>query len=169
MSGQPIEDRLEPLERLWDAYYRPILSYLYRLVGDQGRAEELAQDVFLRAFRALPRLDAGANHRAWLYRIATNAAYDVLRRRRLATWSPLRDSDADERAETALSSVDEQQAVQQALDQIPISYRSVLVLYAVQGFSVKEIGETMGLSEGAVKTRLFRAREFFRRAYGHEP
>ncbi len=71
-------------ERLFDEYRQPLLNYLYRLLGEAERAEEVCQDVFVRAYRALPRLPQGANHRAWLYRIATNAATDCYRRRRLA-------------------------------------------------------------------------------------
>ena len=150
-------------EQLFRDYQRPILNYLCRLVGDDARAEEITQDVFVRAYRALPGLAADANRQAWLFRIATNAAYDHLRRRRLVQWLPLLDhdspiADTEERA-------GQQEAVQRALNQLSPDYRAPLILYAIQGYSLREIGETLGISEGAAKTRLCRAREKFRQVY----
>jgi RNA polymerase sigma-70 factor (ECF subfamily) len=168
MTAQPGVDQQNLLERLFAEYHLPIVSYLFRMVGDGAQAEELAQDVFVRAFRALPRLANDANHRAWLYRIATNAAYDALRRRRVVQWFSLRETDLDADSVTGPDRLGEQQAVQRALMRVPETYRSALVLFSVQGYSVREIAEALGVSEGAVKTRLFRAREMFREAYEHE-
>lgn len=156
-------------EQLFRDYRQPILNYVYRLVGDSAIAEELTQHAFVKAYRALPRLPAGANQRAWLYRIATNAGYDYLRRRRLVQWLPLlerdRSSDTQKGPENAASQRD---AVQRTLAQLPPSYRAVLILYSVDGYSTVEISEMLGISQGAVKTRLCRARDKFRQAYGEE-
>jgi len=156
-------------ERLFEEYQGPILNYLYRLLGELGRAEELTQEVFLRAYRALGGLPSDANHRAWLYRIATNAAYDQLRRRRLIQWLPLMDRDRSTPNAPQVDlegRIDASEAVQNALGRIPLKYRVPLVLFSVQGYSVAEIGEIMSISVGAVKTRLYRAREMFREFYG---
>jgi RNA polymerase sigma-70 factor (ECF subfamily) len=167
-SDQPADTK-SLFEELFRDFRGPILNYLYRLIGDASRAEELTQDVFVKAYRALVRLPADANHRAWLYRIATNTAYDHLRRRKLVQWLPLLDRDVPDLAhnnpETALG---EQESVQQALDQLAPKYRAPLILYSVQGYSIKEIGAMLNISEGAVKTRLYRAREAFRKVYGEE-
>ena len=153
-------------ERLFDSLQRPIVNYLYRLLGDSSRAEEVAQDVFVKAYKALAKLPPDANHRAWLYRIATNAAYDQLRRRRLIRWVPLLDND---RMPTGGGDpeavVSEQSAVQRALEQLPLKYRSTLVLFSVQGYSTQEISDVLSISVSAVKTRLYRAREMFREFY----
>ncbi|MCD6518914.1 MAG: RNA polymerase sigma factor [Anaerolineae bacterium] len=168
MASERKAERDAAFEQLFRAYQRPILNYLYRLLGDVSQAEELAQDVFLRAYRALGRLSPEANRRAWLYRIATNAAYDHLRRRKLIQWLPLLGKEEQElQAEgDPEGTVVEREAVQRALAQIPLKYRVPLVLFSVQGYSTKEIGEILGISEGAVKTRLYRAREKFREVYG---
>jgi RNA polymerase sigma-70 factor (ECF subfamily) len=154
-------------EALFRDYQRPIINYLYRMVGDSGKAEELAQDVFVRAYSALPRLPLDANHRAWLYRIATNLAYDHLRRKRLVQWLPLLDRDQHESGSRE-SEPGEAQAVQDALGRLPNDHRAALILYSVQGYSTREIAEMLGTSEGAVKTRLSRARERFREMYREE-
>jgi RNA polymerase sigma-70 factor (ECF subfamily) len=154
-------------ERLFATYQRPILNYLYRLLGDGDRAQEVAQDVFVKAYRHLDRLPEDANHRAWLYRIATNTAYDVLRRRKLIGWLPLLSADAPSLTEADWNApFAEREAVQQALSDLPLKYRTPLILYCVEGYSVRQVSEIMGISEGAVKTRLYRARERFREAYG---
>lgn len=149
-------------ERLFAAHAGPIYNYLCRLLGDRVQAEDACQDVFLRAYRALPRLPEDANDRAWLYRIATNCATDRYRRGRLIRWLPLVDRDA-RHAATAEAPVEEAvlegDIVQRALDALPVAYRRVLVLYSVQGYSVREIAEMLGATEGAVKVQLHRARK----------
>lgn len=162
-------DREAVFERLFRDYQRSIYIYLCRLVGDQKQAEDLTQDAFVKAYRALDRLPAEANVRAWLYRIATNTALDWLRRRRLISWLPLFERDhhpatSTSFAESSLESV----AVQQALARLPARYRVPLVLYTCQGLSTQEIADILRISRGAVKTRLFRAREKFRRLYASE-
>ncbi|MBC8448698.1 MAG: RNA polymerase sigma factor [Chloroflexi bacterium] len=163
-------DKIDALfEQLFRDYQQPILNYLYRLVGDAARAEELTQDAFVKAYRALPRLPAGANRRAWLYRIATNTGYDHLRRRRLVQWLPLLERDNPSFIHNGPEdSWGQQDAVQRALAQLPSRHRTVLILYSVQGYSTKEIAALLDISPGAVKTRLCRAREKFRQVYGEE-
>ena len=155
--------------QLFRDYAQPILSYVNRLVGDSAMAEDLTQQVFVKAYRALPRLAADANRRAWLYRIATNACYDYLRRRRLVRWLPLLERDRPRYAQNHQESVTGQRdAVQRALAKLTPSDRAVLILYSVQGYSTVDISEMLDISQGAVKTRLFRARERFRQAYAEE-
>jgi RNA polymerase sigma-70 factor (ECF subfamily) len=159
-------EREATFERLFREHYGDILAYLYRLVGDRKEAEDLTQDTFLKAYRAWPDLAAGANVRAWLYRIGTNTALDRLRRRRLIAWLPLFERDSHPAARTYFAEAAlESMAVQRALAQLPARYRVPLVLFTCQGLSTFEIAEILHISQGAVKTRLFRAREKFRRLY----
>ena len=123
----------------------------------------------MKAYRALGRLPSGANRRAWLYRIATNTALDHLRRRRLIAWLPLFDDDRHPAARTSFQDTSlESVAVQRTLARLAPRYRAPLVLYACQGLSTAEIAAVLKISQGAVKTRLFRAREKFRRLYAPE-
>src|SRR5260221_14726741 len=80
-------------ERIYDEYKTPIYNYVYHLVGNREQADDLPQDTFLKAFKALPKMDANLKLSAWLYRIATNTAYDALRRRKLIGWMPWQDLD----------------------------------------------------------------------------
>ena len=160
-------------EALFNAYRQPIYSYLYRLVGNLDPAEELLQDVFVNAYRALLRLTSDANHKAWLYRIATNAARDYFRRQKLRHWLPLHDENETDN-EVAASEFTEQGEdtnremsleVQEALLKLPMNYREPLLLHGVHEMATAEIAKILGIGNSAVKMRLVRARDLFRRAY----
>ena len=157
------------LVRLYQEYHGDICAYLCRLVGEPHLAEDLAHDTFVKAYRALDRLPEDANYRAWLYRIATNTALDHLRRRRLISWVPLFDNDRHPATHTCFREESlEAIAVQRTLARLAPRYRIPLVLFACQGLSTHEIAAILKISQGAVKTRLFRARERFRRLYAPE-
>jgi len=151
-------------ESLFADLQTPILNYLYRLVGDPALAEDLGQEAFTRAWRARAQLVAVDNPRAWLYRIATNAARDHLRRRRLIAWLPLLGSDAA-LTETGFedTAMDNEQ-LQRALLRLKPDYRIPLVLYTCQDFTVAGVAAALNISPQAVKQRLVRARQQLREA-----
>jgi RNA polymerase sigma-70 factor (ECF subfamily) len=154
------------IEVLYQEYQRPLLAYLTRLVSDREAAEDLCQETFIKAMRGWEQRDAAASVTAWLYRIATNTAYDYLRRRRRIRFTALLDSDLPPSGEHSMESrVDEQEPVRAALEQIPPMYRLPLVLHSYEGRGTQEIADALGCSNSAVKTRLFRARERFRQVY----
>ncbi len=161
-------DEKARLEALYLAYQQPILNYLYRLIGDGAHAEELCQEVFARAYRARSSLSQVKNMRAWLYRIATNAARDHLRRRRLLSWLPLFDEDPALCVEGPESAALETHAVQQALLKLDPDLRAPLVLYTCQELSTQEIADVLNISRDAVKQRLVRARRRFKELYQDE-
>ncbi len=132
-----------------------------------ARAQELTQETFIRAYRALARGKCWDNSRAWLYRVASRLATDDYRRRKLLQWLPLSDVEHDP-VPAVEASVVGRLDVQAALNQLPLRYRIPLMLYVYAGCTVAEIAEALELSESAVKMRLSRAREMFRRAYGEE-
>ena len=153
----------ETIDGLFERYQRPILAHLARLVGDQATAEDLCQDTFARALRGWPKHEPPANSGAWLYRIATNAAYDHLRRRRRIHFTPLQA--ADRAAAPAPAHDDEGERVRAALADMPDHYRVPLMLHACAGYSTEEIARRLGGTSAAIKMRLFRARARFREAY----
>ena len=165
----PLSAELTPadFERLFVEYRAPILNYLYRLVGQAATAEDLTQEAFTRAWRAREQLARVDNQRAWLYRIATNAARDHLRRRRLLAWLPL--GETERHPSLAQGSHEdaslESERMRLALLKLSPDYRVPLVLYTCQDFSVAEIAAALGVSTDAVKQRLVRARQQLREAY----
>ncbi len=158
------------VSQLFDNYADAIFAYLYRLVNNRETAEELTQETFLRAFNARRQLDAIENRRAWVYRVATNVAFDTLRRGRRFVWLPW--SQADELHAPHPDVADatrERDSVERTLAALPLDYRAPLLLYVVYGLSVLEVAGALGIREGAAKMRIRRAREMFRKAYGpHE-
>ncbi len=157
----------DEFETLFAAYQHAITSYLSNLLGDAEQGQELAQETFLRAYRALARGTKVEHPKAWLYRIATNAARDQLRRARLVQWVPLLDSDRDPALcfPNPSATIADRLAVQAALVRLSPDTRSLLLLHLVEGLSTAEIAEVLGLSRDAVKMRLFRAREQFRQVF----
>lgn len=154
---------------LFQQYQQPIFAYLYRLVNHQELAEELTQEAFLKAFVARQRLPGVSNPRAWLYRIATNVAFNALKRGQRFSWLPWsRADDLRLREPDPAAGASQRDAVERALAALPPTYRAPLLLYSHYGFMVGEVAEALGISQGAVKMRLLRAREMFREAYERE-
>ncbi len=155
---------------IFERYHHRIVNYLYGLVHDRELANDLAQDSFLKAYKALPRMDDDLRLGPWLYRIAGNTAFSALRRRRLIRWLPLLNDGLGESMQTGVGEgeVAEAEAVERALAKLPAKYAAPLLLHSHEGLSCNEIAAILGISPGAVKTRLFRAREAFRVAYAQE-
>jgi RNA polymerase sigma-70 factor, ECF subfamily len=151
------------VEHLYHEHRRPLLAYLARLVDDREAAEDLCQETFLKALRNWGRHDPAASPVAWLYRIATNTAYDHMRRRRRAAYAPL--VEVDMLTGAIGSGIDEGESVRRALAQLPARYRVPLLLHTCAGHSLSEIADALGCSHAAVKMRLLRARERFREVY----
>jgi RNA polymerase sigma-70 factor (ECF subfamily) len=152
-------------ERIYDDYKTPIYNYIYHLVGNREHAEDLTQESFLKAFKALPKMDASLKLSAWLYRIATNTAYDALRRRKLIAWLPWQDLDhepADRDSADPQETIGTADLVRAALKRMPPQYRAALLLYTQEGFSYAEIASTLSIAESGVKMYLSRARHSFR-------
>ena len=151
-------------------YQRPVFACLSRIVGPGPHIEDLAQDVFLRAYRALPTFDPdlGAKASTWLLTIATRAALDA-RKRRVIPLRPLDDATQVAHAETPETEAARAELAKQitvAVESLSDEQRAALVLAEFHGFSMSEIASAMGIAEATAKTRLFRARERMRAVLG---
>jgi len=153
---------------IYEHFSAQIHRYVYRLVGNQELADDITQETFLRAFQGIRKISQDANVSAWLYRIASNACFDALRRRKLIIWMPILDVDdkSDEFTEDDFTpQVIESEVVRRALAQMPPSLAVCLVLRSVEGFSCEEIAEILKIPKGTVFSRLARARESFIQIY----
>jgi RNA polymerase sigma-70 factor (ECF subfamily) len=157
------------------AYRRRLYAWCFERARNPSDAEDLVQETFLRAYRALPRTTADLHLNAWLYRIATNACTDLFRRRRSGYWvsfevglhdRPLRAR--DDTPEAALLDAEIWRAFDRVCAALRPRHRLVLVLRARDGLSLAEIGARLDLTRPAVKSLLFRAREEFRAVAGGE-
>jgi RNA polymerase sigma-70 factor, ECF subfamily len=153
-------------------YQRPVFACLSRMLGPGPHVEDLAQEVFLRAFRAFPTfdIDASAKPVTWLLTIATRLAWNA-RSRRVIPIRPLEDArhvanavtPETERARSELGTL-----IERAAAELPDDQRAALVLADYHGFSMSEIAAAMAVPEATAKTRLFRARERMRALLGNE-
>lgn len=160
-------------DRAFDAlmarHKRPILNFVYRLTGDAAEAEDLALDVFVRAYRALTSggyRRGRAEFSTWLFQIARNAALDHLRHQKRHPTEPL--PEYDDRPdlgktapqEIAARETDEQIAT--AVAELPEDQRTALILSEYEDRSHAEIAAIMKTSTKSVEARLYRARQFLR-------
>ncbi len=146
-------------------HYASVVNVVYRLCGEAGLAEDMAQEAFLRAWINLPSFHPESPLRNWLYRIAVNAALDVLRRK---TETPVEDeriemvTDQAPGPEAALIAKEQAAFLQQAMKSLPEAARSVLVLREYGELSYQEIAAVLDIPIGTVMSRLNYARNRLR-------
>lgn len=155
----------EAFGRLVDRYKNPMVAYLARLTGCRERAEDFAQETFVRFYQQLDRYREKGNLTAYLFRIATNLVVSDARRQRrwrlLAPFlGPANGHGKGPREE--LLAGEEQRQVSRALADLDLLYRAPLVLREIEGRSYLEIAEVLGVSEGTVKSRLHRGRHLLK-------
>jgi len=157
-------------------YHRPMIHFLYRMVGNQAVAEELAQEVFLRVYRARSSYRAEARFSTWLYRIATNLAVNHARdtRHERSAQTVYLDQPDEETGTTPDVADDEPTAEQQLLRNermaairlhvmaLPERQRTAVLMHKYQGMDYRQIGDVLKLSESATKSLLFRAYQTLR-------
>jgi RNA polymerase sigma-70 factor, ECF subfamily len=162
---------------LVERHHRRLLRVCERLLGDAEEARDAVQEVFLKVMVKAGGFRPKALVSTWLYRVAVNHCLNVLRRRRLRRWvslSAAEDDDAvaappepaEERADPhrELDARRRWGVVHRAINGLPPSQRAVLVLARFEELSYKEIAETLGITLGAVESRLFRAMRALERA-----
>lgn len=159
---------LDAFEAIMVLYEGRLLRFLTGLVGDVEIARELCQDTFLAAYQAFPRLSGELHLSAWLHTIAVNRARSHHRRRRLRQFLPFDEEHHAVSVTDAQESVVVNDTVRRVLDRMPPNYAQPLLLQTVSGLSCREIAQVLGSTEGAIKVRLLRARESFRRLYAEE-
>ena len=153
------------IEQLYTDYYQSILRHLERLVRNHETAEDLAHDTFVKALRHWEQLEQVASVRCWLYRIATNTAYDFLRRGRRVDIQPLTDDHAQLFTSPPIAErFGDAEPILAALRRIPEHYRRPLLL-ATAGYDHKDIATALNSNVNTIKTRVHRARMQFRQHY----
>ena len=162
---------LEAFNQLVLRYQNLAYSHAYAMLGNRAQAEDATQESFIKAFQAINTF-RGASFRAWLLKIVTNSAYDVLRRSHRHPTQPLLPEDENgEEVESAawladpVSDVQEvverqelSKQIYQALGELPEAFRSVLTLIDVNEMDYTEAAEALNIPLGTVKSRLARAR-----------
>ncbi|HYG62781.1 MAG TPA: sigma-70 family RNA polymerase sigma factor [Thermoanaerobaculia bacterium] len=149
--------------RLVDRHKDAVVNYVARLTGSRDRAEDLAQETFLRLFRAAAGYLEQGHLRAYLYRIATNLVRSEERReRRLRLLLPFLGPDrphAEPAAPSGLLRQEIHRKVAAAVAELPLRFRVPLVLHEIEGWPYADIARELGCREGTVKSRIHRGRQ----------
>jgi RNA polymerase sigma-70 factor, ECF subfamily len=163
-------DRAE-FARMVDAFSAPIYRLALRISGDTQDAEDVLQETFIKAYRHLGSFEGRSNLTTWLYRIASNEAFMLLRRRKPDAISvdediptpdgeqePIQIKDWCCLPEEEFLTAESRKHLDSAIDRLAPALRVAFLLRDIEGLSVRETAESLGISEAAVKTRLLRAR-----------
>lgn len=165
-----LRGNVNDFEKLVTAYEKNVYNIALRMVGDPEDAADMTQETFIKAYRSLSSFRGDSKFSSWLYRIASNVCLDFLRSRSRHPQVSLSTVDEDDRATFELPDMrqnpEEQlmkklgmEAVRRGLEQLPEQQRQILVLRELGGLSYAELAQTLGLEEGTVKSRIFRARK----------
>jgi RNA polymerase sigma-70 factor (ECF subfamily) len=146
------------VEAYWDRLYR----WLYHLTRDRHRAEDLTQETFLKALAAVKSFRAGSNFRAWLFRIAHNNFVNLKRAERKSPQPPGDEPPTPDTAAGPLATAADREALDQvakAIKELPVDFRTALMLRAEEGMSFREVAAVLGITEETARWRVFKARQ----------
>jgi RNA polymerase sigma-70 factor (ECF subfamily) len=156
--------------RLVERHSRGVFQLAFRLTGSESDADDVVQEAFLKAYRELQRFESRSSFSTWVHRITVNCAYDLLRQRprhqaesldgvqRDGTGGRIEpEADGTSRPDRLAFGAEVQSCVRAALDLLTPTERTAFVLRHVEGRSLSEIGEALGLRTGATKHSIFRA------------
>ena len=162
---------------LYQHTHRRIYQYIRQMVPTTGDAEDLMQEVYLRAWSGLKQLQANEAFWVWLHRIARNAVLDWRKRKQVSTVSLESTFTDDEDGETepvevAVWSENPEQialseAMQEAVRSLPENHREVVTMYYLEDMGISEVAKVLGVPKNTVLSRLARARETLRRKLGY--
>ncbi len=152
-------------ERLYLDQAGSVYNLCLRILRSPEDAQDVTQEIFIKAYDRLPGSTEDLRLKAWLNRVAVNACYDHLRSRREHDELDTVSEAGAPQARDAIEQAELGQMIEQTLDSLSVDQRTVLLLKDVQGLTQDEIAGALGVSTSATETRLFRAREAFRLAY----
>jgi len=160
---------------LVEKYQKPLINLIYHFVHNRTQAEELTQEVFVRAYLAAPRYKPKAKFSTWLYRIATNLCLNELKSKKSSGHMPLdeleslgnaeqksRDRRHETRPDVAFEYRELLDFITRALDELPANQRIAVILHRFEGLSYQEIAQALGCSVSAVESLLYRAKQRLR-------
>lgn len=157
-------------EELIRQYEKKVYTLCFRMCGNSEDAEEAAQDAFLALWRGIDRFRQESSLSTWIYRLATNACIDTLRRRKKQSGSVSLDDeelfvdavDTSPQPQETVEHRETQKLLQEGLSALPEEYRKLLILREIEGLSYTEIAESASIELGTVKSRISRGRSLLR-------
>lgn len=154
---------------LVERYQEKIRNLIYSIFNEPELVDDLAQEVFIKAYEGLANFRFQSSLYTWLYRIAVNRSRDEMRKRKLRKWLSLHtmmesgDTEFQQKMTTQPVSSDTEEIVSKGLQQLPEKFRIAVILKDIEGLSYEEMAEVMQCEIGTVKSRLSRARSMLRK------
>lgn len=152
----------QAFEKLVADYQQKIFSTALMLLSDREEAMDVVQDVFVKIYTSISSFNGKSSLSTWIYKVAQNTCYDHLRKRKNVLFEELSDNETDNKftsPEEALEKLEDIKLVRECIKKLPVKYRSVLILREFEDLSYSEIAEICDISEGTVKSRIYRGRE----------
>jgi RNA polymerase sigma-70 factor (ECF subfamily) len=148
-------------DELVRAHEDRVFGVCLRMMSDREAALDAVQETFLTVFRKADRYQAKAAFSTWLYRVAVNTCYDQLRKakRRRTEPLPVTGDPADAHSDDHLNAVELRPDIEAALHELPVEFRSAVVLVDLNGLSLDQASEILDVPVGTIKSRLFRGRK----------
>jgi len=176
LAAKAKEGDIRSFEELFEKYKKPILNFIYRMIGNKETAEEVTQEVFIKMYKNLAIYDPGKKFITWIYTIARNLAKNALRDRKYFRDASLEEviaegdeqvtlkdviSDDTMRPDTIAENEELANEAQKILDSMPVKYKEVITLCNIQNLTYKEAAGIIGCSILTVMMRLKSAKKLF--------
>ena len=162
---------MDAFESIYRRHSRAMYNLAFRMVGNAAEAEDLLQEIFLQAYNKLPGFEGRAAFGTWLYRLAVNRCLDHLRSAAAQKQSMTRslDEPAGLSPSAPAESTSARLDLENAIVQLPQSYRAAFLLFDVEGFGHREVADILGVAEGTSKSLVHKARLKLRELLGKSP
>ena len=166
-------------DELINLYTGKVYAMIYNMIRNDADSWDLSQDVFIKAWKALPKFEGRSAFFTWLYRIAHNVTYDWTRKKKISSSGEFEDymidqadpgglanPKATDSPDTNLEREEVRNRITRAIDSLSIDHKEVILLKEVEGMSYQEIADSIGCSTGTVMSRLFYARKKLKEILG---
>ncbi len=161
------EDKEKLIEQLMELYTEKVYLLAYSFVKDRGIAEDISQEVFIKAYKYIDNFRGEASLKSWIYRIAVNTSKDFLKKKSLKQLllenSFLENFHRTESTEASYLEADRNEQLLQIILTLPMKYREIIVLHYFYDIKIYELASVLDLKQNTVKTRLSRGRDMLKR------
>lgn len=173
-SDQDLIDRYlagdtRAFDELMDQHEDRVFAICLRTIGDRELALDAVQETFITVFRKVGQFEGKSAFSTWIYRVAVNTCYDVLRKAKRHKTDELPDGQdpVDPSSDDALTSIELRPDITAALERLPEEFRPAIVLSDLEGLPLREVADIIGVPVGTVKSRVFRGRKLLAEALGN--
>lgn len=153
---------LAAFEKLFHLYGKKLYSLCLRMSGNSHEAEDLMQEIFVILIKKIKAFRGDAKFSTWLYRVAVNSCISQLRKKKNIFVPLAEENETHDVASVEPTPLAQRQVLKKAIASLPPGYRTAVIMHDIQGFNHQEIAETLGISVGASKSQLFKARKKMR-------